>query len=280
MLKDLFVEDIRVNGDTQSRVSMDVQAVQDYAASYETSKALPPIVVFHYGDELWLADGFHRVCAARKALMSKINADVRDGSREDAQWYAIGANQTHGLRRSNADKRRAADMALAINPEWSDYRIAEYIGVSQELVRTVRNSLTDSVSENTKRITKSGREMETKHIGVSKFEDRLDGEGNAVPAHLVAGWDAATREVNELIMKATELKRWIEHAGDRIDGLAADIAISAFTADCNNLLSALRLTAKPYAICSFCKGDGCSECAHRGWLSKQLFNCMPEELKE
>jgi len=31
--------------------------------------------------------------------------------------YAVGSNATHGLRRSNADKRRAAQMLLE-DPEW------------------------------------------------------------------------------------------------------------------------------------------------------------------
>jgi hypothetical protein len=34
--------------------------------------------------------------------------------------YTVGANATHGLRRSNADKRRAVSMLLD-DPEWAQW---------------------------------------------------------------------------------------------------------------------------------------------------------------
>src|SRR2546422_8185050 len=38
-------------------------------------------------------DGFHRVEAAVAAKIDKVECDVRQGTREDAQWFSFGANQ-------------------------------------------------------------------------------------------------------------------------------------------------------------------------------------------
>lgn len=288
-MKNIFVEDIKINGDTQSRVSIDVSAVDDYAASYEAGKELPPIVVFNDGVDLWLADGFHRWHAARKALMSQINAEVMEGTRTDAQWHAIAANQTHGIRRTNADKRRSVEMGLSINPDWSDYMIAEHVGVSHELVRTTRSSLAESASQPTSRVTRGGRTVETENIGEkppvftknpSVPEIRLDEVGAVIPQHLVVKWDSLRGEVKGLISSVREIKRWAEKSESRMDAIAADISINLFVADCNNLLGSLKKTALPYAICVYCNGDGCAECSHRGWVSEQLWNCVAEEMKQ
>lgn len=287
-MKKVFVEDIKINGDTQPRVSIDISAVDDYAASYEAGKELPPVVVFNDGVDLWLADGFHRWHAARKALMSQVDAEVLEGTRMDAQWHAIAANQTHGIRRTNADKRRSVKMGLSINPEWSDCMIADHVGVSHELVRTTRSSLADSASQPTSRVTKGGRTVETENIGEKPPvftknppmpEIRLDAVGAVIPHHLVGKWDSLRSEVKGLISSVREIKRWAEKSESRMDAVAADIAINSFVADCNNLLGSLKKTGLPHAICVYCNGDGCAECSHRGWVSEQLWNCVAEEMK-
>jgi ParB-like chromosome segregation protein Spo0J len=56
----------------------------------------PPVVVFHYGQRHWLADGFHRLYAAEAAGIGVISADVRPGTRRDALKHALSANAQHG----------------------------------------------------------------------------------------------------------------------------------------------------------------------------------------
>jgi ParB-like chromosome segregation protein Spo0J len=66
--------------------------VQRYA---EMLDALPPVVVFDTGEGLLLADGYHRVAAARARGLETVEAEVRHGSRHDALRYAatVGAAQ-------------------------------------------------------------------------------------------------------------------------------------------------------------------------------------------
>ena len=70
----------------------------------------------------------------------EISADVRNGEYRDALLYAVSANASHGIRRTNADKRRAVEMALA-DPEiaeWSNTKVAELCKVSDVYVGKVK----------------------------------------------------------------------------------------------------------------------------------------------
>jgi ParB-like chromosome segregation protein Spo0J len=57
--------------------------------------ALPPVVVFETPEGPLLADGYHRVAAARRRGLETVEAEVRPGSRHDALRYAakVGAAQ-------------------------------------------------------------------------------------------------------------------------------------------------------------------------------------------
>jgi len=129
---------IVADGDTQPRAAIHDDTVLDYAESLAAGTRFPPLAVFHDGTCHWLADGFHRFHGARKAGLKTLPCELHEGTVEDARWYATGANTTHGLRRTNADKRRAVKLALQLHPEYSDRQIAEHCGVSDFLVRDAR----------------------------------------------------------------------------------------------------------------------------------------------
>ncbi len=131
---------IQADADVQSRTALHEATVREYATSMREGAQFPPIIVFHEGETYWLADGFHRVAAARLAGRSEILAELRDGDKRAARIYAAAANAAHGLRRSNADKRRAVGLLLA-DPEWSkksDREIARHCGVTHPFVAAVR----------------------------------------------------------------------------------------------------------------------------------------------
>ena len=56
----LKLNQIRIDGGTQSRVDIDEQVVAEYADLYHQGIQLPPVTVFYDGTDYWLADGFHR----------------------------------------------------------------------------------------------------------------------------------------------------------------------------------------------------------------------------
>jgi hypothetical protein len=147
------------DGGAQMRVEMRPETVDDYANDMLDGAALPPIVVFNDGgDDYWLADGFHRVEAGRKIGRDKIVAEIREGSSRDAILCGIGANAVHGLRRTQADKRRAVERMLK-DPEWarwSDRKIAEVAKVDHKTVGTIRRELAGEIPTAAKAKAKGG----------------------------------------------------------------------------------------------------------------------------
>jgi len=137
----ITLDAIRTDGGTQARGAIDAAWVDELAAVVaDGAGALDPVVVFYDGAAYWLADGFHRVAAYAKAGRAIIRAEVNQGTRRDAVLYACGANAKHGLRRTNADKRRAVETLLRDEKWslWSDNEIAKRCGVSHPFVGKVR----------------------------------------------------------------------------------------------------------------------------------------------
>lgn len=132
---------IRIDGGTQPRAALNEAVVAEYAEALTADISLPPVAVFFDGSAHWLADGFHRYHAHRKAGLQSIPADVHAGTKRDAVLYSVGANSSHGLRRSNEDKRRAVLTLLADDEwkTWSDRTIALACGVSVSFVGAVRS---------------------------------------------------------------------------------------------------------------------------------------------
>lgn len=139
----LELEQIRIDGGTQSRVELNQETVAEYAQAFTDGAAFPPVVVFFDGASYWLADGFHRYFGARDAGESAISVQVINGTQRDAVLYSLKANATHGLKRTNADKRKAVETLLKDSEwaAWSDRKIAEVCGVGNQLVGEVRRAI-------------------------------------------------------------------------------------------------------------------------------------------
>lgn len=140
-MKTLLLADIRIDAGTQVRASIDQQVVADYAEAMTTGAVFPPIVVFHDGSDYHLADGFHRVMAATRLVFRDIAADVRPGTKQDALWFALGANRANGQRLTERDVRHAIEIALITWPDRSGKQLSEQIGCSQRYVATVRDQV-------------------------------------------------------------------------------------------------------------------------------------------
>jgi hypothetical protein len=135
------------DGGAQMRVEIKPEIVRDYADDMLDGAVFPPVILYHDGTDYWLADGYHRVEAARKIGIETIEADIREGRARDAILCGIGANAAHGLRRTQADKRRAIERLLT-DPEWSrlaDRKIAAFAKVDHKTVAKVRRELTGEI---------------------------------------------------------------------------------------------------------------------------------------
>jgi hypothetical protein len=167
----LAIHQLCTDGGTQTRAVLDQTIVNDYAEAMTSGDQFPPIVAYYDGRDYWLADGFHRVNAALKAGRDTIEADIRQGTRRDAILYSVGANAVHGLRRTNADKRRGVITLLedAEWKQWSDREIARRVGVSQPFVGSIRAELSpptdNGYQSDSYRKGADGRVTNTANIG-------------------------------------------------------------------------------------------------------------------
>ena len=135
--------DLIQDGGAQMRVEMSDQTIADYAEELIAGTVFPPVIVYYDGEAYWLADGFHRVEAARKVERETIEAEIREGSDRDAILHGIGANARHGLRRTQADKRHAVE-ALLRDPgwsKWSDRHIGKVANVDHKTVGKIRREV-------------------------------------------------------------------------------------------------------------------------------------------
>ncbi len=184
-IRTLSLDDIRIDGGTQPRVAIDEATVVEYAEALHEGVSLPPVTVFHDGAAWWLADGFHRYHAHRRAKLDHIAVEVHDGTLREAVLYSVGANTEHGLRRSNGDKRKAA-LTLLKDDEWSSWsarEIARRCHVSESYIRQLKASHTAHCaqyesSERTFVHHKTGKatRMQTARIGQAA-KRRPAGEG-------------------------------------------------------------------------------------------------------
>jgi len=163
------VTSLRTDGGTQVRAQIDLFTVEDYADAMLNGATFPAVVAYYDGTDYWLADGFHRVEAAKRANV-ELAVDVRAGTVRDAKLHAAGSNADHGLRRTNEDKRRAVLMLLKDDEwkRWSDREIARKAGVTHPFVTRLR-SLETVTSDDSERVyvDRYGNErvMNTANIG-------------------------------------------------------------------------------------------------------------------
>lgn len=171
---------IRIDGGTQSRQEINQDVVSEYAEQIEDGSEFPAITVFFDGVDHYLADGFHRYFAHKKAGKASINVQVVNGTLRDAILHSCGVNALHGLRRTNADKRKAVTTMLD-DLEWQDWssaEIARHCHVSQPFVASLRVKEVQVVKFNrhgkTNTYTKPTKVEEEKEVKDDRDQELID----------------------------------------------------------------------------------------------------------
>lgn len=177
----------------QAREHLVEAVVCEYLDALVDEVELPPIRVLRDATgahRLW--DGWHRLEAHRRRGRAQIRAIVEDGDERATVLAAVGANAEHGLRRSDADKRRAVTILLE-DPEWrtwSDRAIADRCRVHHSFVGRVRRDLeaATGAGASPERRGRDGRLIDTTGVSGS---NRARTTAEEVEAGLAAERDAA-----------------------------------------------------------------------------------------
>ena len=133
-----LVLDVRL----QSRVEISEDAVTEYANDITNGDIFPPVLVYFDGIHFYLADGYHRYHAHKRAGKVSIACEVVNGTLRDAIYRSTGVNAKNGMRPTYADRRKSV-MTLLDDFEWSmknNTEIAKHVGVSVSFVSNLRNS--------------------------------------------------------------------------------------------------------------------------------------------
>jgi hypothetical protein len=209
-MKKLNLLTIKIDGGTQARVSLNQDVVKEYAESMREGDVFPPITVFFDGSDYWLADGFHRYFATKANAFTSIEADIKNGTLDDATLFAFSANSKRGLSMTFEDNRNII-YAMLRHPEWSKWTntaIAKHIGVSSMTVGRVKATMEKKDDEPTvkKFIDKSGNEAT---VDTSKLKTKQKIKKPDV-----------TTEPTELEQKVSELSDQVSELGDTINILS------------------------------------------------------------
>lgn len=186
-IRAIRLEKITADDSLQVRAYIDSTTVDSYRALMKSNGPLGSLDVFRTaGGKYLLANGWHRLEAAKELGWPNIECTVHKGERRDAVLFAAGANATHGRPLSRLEKTRAVETLLEDEEwfQWSDRRIAKHCGVSPPTVGRVRErvlnelgrstssdsaggSLKKSYSEKRKRTDKHGKisTIDTTNIG-------------------------------------------------------------------------------------------------------------------
>lgn len=114
------IDTLTIDSEIQlSARGIDVATVQGYVEALGSGAVFPPVVAFAEDNDLWLADGFHRVQASRSCGVAEIDVDVREGTKRDAMIHAAMANIEHGKPMTRAQRKEAGLRLLELT-DWSD----------------------------------------------------------------------------------------------------------------------------------------------------------------
>lgn len=171
MTKKLKLTEIVTTAGTQTRAKINIDTVHSYAQEMRDGAKFPPVVVFHDGSKYILADGFHRVMASAENDFVDIQAEVNKGTKSDALKFALAVNAQHGLRRTNDDKRKSVELALAEWPKISDRKMAEICCVSYNFVGEVRKEQLSSNDSSTDS-TRIGADGKTRKLPKKKSKSK------------------------------------------------------------------------------------------------------------
>ena len=302
----------------QTRSGTDAETINNYAEAMADGAQFPDVTVFTDGKHYWLADGFHRVMAAKQLGKKQISADIRKGTEDDAVVFGGTANNKQGKRPTRADVQHFLEMVWARReaifggtPTGGNF--AEKCGVSRETGRKFVEEKLAAMPVAPVRPTANVGQLPTRPnapIQAPKMPVRptqlvgangkmypvrpsmpVKGTGNVlkVQGHVVP-LDRFGVEIPVEINAAfeqDELNEVIRNISDARSVLrsALEAGVEAFKAvrqdaliQLNNAYSFVK-SAKAHCVCRICQGNGCKACHERGWQTEEEYERNPKEFK-
>jgi hypothetical protein len=218
----LPINKIRRDGQTQGRLGLNSQLVDEYAVLLQAKHEFPPVRVWFDGVDFWLSDGFHRVAAAEQIGQLEIASEVFKGTLTDAQWDSYSANAEHGLRRSRKDVEVLVTRALQ-HPNGlglSNNQVAKHLRLPEATVRRWRKRISSLSGEDIRLAVRGGTvySIRTTKIGHNRISQGWRRSPKALRTSLN---DMRGRASPEALRMLNIIGNWAFQGANASDCLAA-----------------------------------------------------------
>ena len=296
----------------QTRAGTDAETINTYAEAMADGAHFPEVTVFTDGTRYWLADGFHRVMAAKQNGKATISADVRKGTEDDAVVFGGTANNKQGKRPTRADVQHFLQMVwerreaiFGGTPTGGNF--AEKCGVGQATgVRFVQAKLAEMppapVNPTLSKIKLPTRpnapveapKMPTRPTQLVGANGKMypvrplptrperpvrqmptDRFGTVIPLEIHAAFEGgALADLLSTVSKArVTLRKAFEDGLPQFAAVRQDALVNLNNA--YNFIAA----AEPHCVCRMCQGNGCLACHERGWQTEEEYKRNPKEFQ-
>ena len=313
----------------QTRTGLDEATVRRYVEDMTEQVqrglktiGLGKIVVYKDTDPegtLWLADGFHRVEAAVRCGIKRLDAEVERGGYVNALRYSLKCNATHGKPTTNDDKKNALRIAwehrrelFGLNDPTANW-LANTCGVSQRMAEDFYAAISarcgdltpQRQAENGRSYTMPQRPVRPVRAPLPTVPVRPSAPVVTASAPVAAAPAAPVRPAHVVPTDrfGVEIPVPLQPAfnGDNADKLAQLVRLIsearclckretesgnlAFAAVRQELLMQLNTAynfasaAAPHCVCRMCQGNGCTACHGRGWQTEDEHGRNPDDFK-
>ena len=309
----LSIDLLRLDGDTQARIKISEETVETYAELIDASGSVwpfGPLDVFHDGSDYFVADGFHRTLAAQRLNRASVPCLVHKGTAKDARIFGMTANDKHGLRMSQADKRACVEWLLDHGPKMTQVEVSEKAGVDVRTVKRVvaerkgpseKGTLSPLVAKTKDKQPEPSYRDEPRAETTEALDDESsdpeipddsvnepvpDDTPNVPPASAASIMlDALGKQIPKNLRAASELAIQLNATGREIDKyrqLAKTfeeqpggewIVVQDIDAAVRTLKGHFQ-GAQFHAVCPRCDGKGCKRCENTGWLPEHRKNIL------
>lgn len=267
------ISHIIIDPKLQSRLHVKEETIAEYQAVWESGGVFPPITLVSDKSQVWLVDGHYRLESAKRAGRTEIEAEIIEGDYRKAILLACAANAKHGIRRTNAEKRRQVETLLKDKEwsQWSDRHIADQCMVGPMLVAALRQKVQKKIPPTRTFIHRTGKvatiNTERVLLATKIRQEHLPDVPRPPKPAPISAQDLLTMSFASMKAFILAAKADWEHLHVTIrdyphaDGFKGYLAVkNLFDMEVPYLIKALT-DARPMAECAYCHGAGeCLPC--------------------
>lgn len=277
------IDKIILDPDSQPRIGEHRDTVDAYCEAIDQGEALPPVMLAFDGERHYLADGHLRLLAYGKQGVTEVEALIFEGGLAEAQWYAYGANAKHGLRLTNAEKRRAVELAVrhGRGSEMSARDLSAYLGVGKQLVADIRGEMAAAALVDEYTPTDEPEAEEGEWVSMASEPEAASDDDESEAVEVSSGEDTAMpdtatpgerglaqRQRFEAFYRThTAIAKAAAQLSESVGGAWMDENARAIFASRIKAAFAVVRSSMPEGICPQCNGHGCRHCRNRGYLN-------------